>query len=132
MRIAVFSCALVLAAVWPLAAKTQDWRSEIEVSTPVGGFSVRPDEPGFADLRAAPFFFRPGFLYEYQDRCRRGRCLVDVIRLSDGRWVAEISAPRAPRWLIETEATEAPDSEIEETPLPDPAELWGLPEPYRR
>jgi hypothetical protein len=111
MRFVVLVSALILGFAPQAAAQDGPYRRgapAIEVSTPIGGFTVREGEIGFRELVRPPYRFRPGFLYEYQDRCRQTRCLVDVRSLRDGRFVTRIDAPRVPRWMIEVER-EPPD-----------------------
>jgi hypothetical protein len=103
MRFAILTVVMLFGLAGGAGAQDGHYRraARIEVRTPIGDFTVREGEVGFTELVRRPYSFRPGFLYEYQNRCRGARCLVEVRSLRDGRLVGRIDAPRAPRWLIE-------------------------------
>jgi hypothetical protein len=125
MRFVLLVSALILGFAPQAAAQDGPYRGAapaIEVSTPIGGFTVREGEIGFRELVRPPYRFRPGFLYEYQDRCRQTRCLVDVRSLRDGRFVTRIDAPRVPRWMIEVEREPSDLGPPEEQPNEAPPE----------
>lgn len=82
----------------------RDWRGgpgrlrpALTVVTHRGALSLRRDDRLFWIFASAPYYFRPGFTYDYTDRCNRRGCLVNVYRGHSYRLVDRIFAPHPPR-----------------------------------
>lgn len=108
---AFLGCASLAAIATPAAAQDarygaysdgyRDWRGPrpITIGTPRGDFRFDSSDRAYYRLTAAPYFFRPGYRYEYTDRCDRQGCTVLVFRGRDPRPIDRIYAPMLPRWV---------------------------------
>jgi hypothetical protein len=72
------------------------WRPSLTLVTHRGAVSLQRDDRLFHVLTDAPYYFRPGFTYEYTDRCNRRGCIVNVYRGHQWRPIDRIFAPHAP------------------------------------
>lgn len=72
------------------------WRPSLTLVTQRGAVSLQRDDRLFHVLTGAPYYFRPGFTYEYTDRCNRRGCMVTVYRGHQMRPIDRIFAPHAP------------------------------------
>jgi len=72
------------------------WRPSLTLVTHRGAVSLQRDDRLFHILTDAPYYFRPGFTYEYSDRCNRRGCMVNVYRGHSPRPIDRIFAPHAP------------------------------------
>ncbi len=77
-----------------------DWRRSrpsLTIVTQRGAMNLQRDDRLFYAFTAAPYYFRPGFTYQYTDRCNPRGCLVNVYRGHSEYRVDRIFAPFPPR-----------------------------------
>jgi len=72
------------------------WQPSLTLVTQRGAVSLQRNDRLFYVLTDAPYYFRPGFTYEYTDRCNRRGCMVNVYRGHQMRPIDRIFAPHAP------------------------------------